>query len=99
MFFLITNAIVSFFCFQDVPGVYRLDLTQSRTVLRLLNVSIFCPERSNPSSTSRNYFRMLVVLACRDRKGRISLWPAVDRPGCARRPLRLETDWVIMALV
>ena len=37
---------------------------------------------------------MLVVLACRDSKGRISLRPAVDRPGFTHRHLRMETDWV-----
>ena len=84
-----------FFCFQECI----VSILPSPAVVRFLNVSIFCPERSNPSSTSRNYFRMLVVIACRDSKGRTSLRPAVDRPGCARRPLRLETDWVTMALV
>ena len=76
-----------------------VSILPSPAVVRFLNVSIFCPERSNPSSTSGNYFRMLVIIVCRDSKGRLSLRPAVDQPGCAHRHLRLETDWVTMALV
>ena len=41
---------------------------------------------------------MLVIIVCRDSKGRLSLRPAVDRSGCAHRHLPLETDWVTMAL-
>ena len=84
-----------FFCFQECI----VSILPSPAVLRFLNISIFCPERSNPSCISRNYFRMLVIIACRDSKGRLSLRPAVDWPGCAHRHLRLETDWVTMALV
>ena len=41
---------------------------------------------------------MLVIIVCRDSKGRLSLRAAVDRSGCAHRHLPLETDWVTMAL-
>ena len=42
---------------------------------------------------------MLVIIVCRDSKGRPSLRPAVDRSGCAHRHLPLDTDWVTKALI
>ena len=78
--------------------MYRLDLTQSGCS-SVFKRFYFLPWALNRSSTSRNYFRMLVIIACRNSKGRLHLRPAVDRPGCAHRHLPLEADWVTMALV